>query len=124
MDPFPPNHQFVSKLSVTPTLPFEFIFSQDIVISKSRDTFGVNFLACGAYIILMWTALTLKRSTFRSHDEFMYFAWFLKNGNYFIGTFNAHRIRTKGRAWRPFNKREIAENDMSNRRAKIMLKRM
>jgi len=57
-------------------------------------------------------------------DVFMYFAWFLKNGNYFIGTFNAHGTRTKGRAWRPFNKREIAENDMSNRRAKIMLKRM
>jgi hypothetical protein len=41
-------------LPATPTLLFEFIFSQDIMISKSRDTFGDNFLAWCAYIILMW----------------------------------------------------------------------
>jgi len=39
----------------------------------------------------MATVLTFNRSTFLSHDVFMYFLWFLNNGNYFLKNFIAHQ---------------------------------
>jgi len=42
----------------------------------------------------------------------------------YTNVFFSVQSRTKGRAWRPFKKRENAENYLNNRRAKIMLKGM